>query len=506
MERPIDPTIRQEWRPMLQRLTIPVTIVATLFLIKVMYPGLADTDFYWHLKTGEYIVSTRSVPQVDLFSHTFLGKSWVLHEWLSEVILYLTMNWFGFAGVAVLAAGMFAATFFVLFRLVSRLVPDEMKAMLASLLFFVPNVIFFPPRPQMFSFFLFSCFLTILVEYKYFGETRRFKFLPLLMLVWVNLHAVFIVGIALLAMFLLTEWASLRLSRSGDARRWRGLRHLAMVSACTLLVTAINPQFFQLWLYPFQVVTMDAAQSLISEWRSPDFHLKEFKYFLLLIIGFFVMLIYSRRKPDLTELAIPICFIVAGMTALRHLPLMSIALLPFFASFYGDRVKASAPATTAGGIDRLVPVLNAGMLAIVAMLATLAQLENKTELAINASLPVKAADFILRSGISGNMLNNYDDGGYLIYRLGPGRKVFIDGRGDMYGDEFMKKFIGMYGGAAGWKEQFEKFSIDFVVCRKDAAIRQLLLADGSFREAHQDAVYSVLLRAGPGAPGRGARP
>ncbi|HST79537.1 MAG TPA: hypothetical protein VLN58_13715 [Verrucomicrobiae bacterium] len=74
---------------LISRLTIPWTIITILFCVKLMTPGFSDPDFYWHLKTGEYIVSNLSVPQVDPFAYTSIGKHWVAHEWLSEVIFYL---------------------------------------------------------------------------------------------------------------------------------------------------------------------------------------------------------------------------------------------------------------------------------------------------------------------------------------------------------------------------------------------------------------------------------
>ena len=95
------------------------------------------------------------------------------------------------------------------------------------------------------------------------------------------------------------------------------------------------------------------------------------------------------------------------------------------------------------------------------------------------------------------MFNAYGDGGYLIYRLGPERKVCIDGRVDVYGDKFFKEHKDIYSGTADWKAKFDRLAIDFAILGNDAPIRQLLLADGSFREAFHDGRHSVLLRSVP---------
>ena len=113
---------------------------------------------------------------------------------------------------------------------------------------------------------------------------------------------------------------------------------------------------------------------------------------------------------------------------------------------------------------------------------------------IYVNLPIKAADFVVKNHITGKMFNYYDGGGYLIYRLAPDRKVFIDGRADLYGDKFFNDFIDIYFGSATWKEKFDRLAIDYVICGKDAPIRQLLLAEGSFKDSYIDESHAVLLR------------
>jgi hypothetical protein len=121
--------------------------------------------------------------------------------------------------------------------------------------------------------------------------------------------------------------------------------------------------------------------------------------------------------------------------------------------------------------------------------------------------PVAAVDFVIAHRIQGNVFHNYNYGGYLIYRLSPGRKVCIDGRVDVYGDKFFADYLDIYDGKASWKEKFDKLAIDFAIVDKDAPIRQLLLAGSGFEEVYHDQRHSVLLRTGarqaalPGKPG-----
>ena len=488
----------------MNKLTIPVMFVAILFCLKVVHPALYDPDFFWHLKTGEYIITHRALPMTDIFSFTNFGKHWVLHEWLTEVVLYAVFHVLGFTGIRILVALMCTATFYVLMRLAQKLLGNDDRAGLITFIFYIPVLAFTAPRPQIFTFFFFALFLYILLDYKYFQRTKFLAAIPLIMLVWVNLHGAFIVGLVLLGLFLACEWAQVLFATKRETEKVRSLRYLSMVAIGAVLVTAINPQLFEIWLYPFQVVSMEAAQNTIGEWQSPDFHDHFFKYFLLLVIGFFFALIYSRKKPDLTEMAIPLFFVVSAMVAVRHIPLACFTLLIFFTLFYRERSDLMTWSKRDGRMakmlsdppkieNRLLPKLNLVVLIVVVAASVRIEAKSRENDPGAASMPVKAAEFIEKNGIKGNMLNDYNHGGYLIYRFAPERKVFIDGRADMYGDAFVNDYRAIYEGAANWKEKFEKFHIDYVVCHLDAPIRQLLLAEGSFKEVYKDASYAVLL-------------
>jgi hypothetical protein len=118
------------------------------------------------------------------------------------------------------------------------------------------------------------------------------------------------------------------------------------------------------------------------------------------------------------------------------------------------------------------------------------------ELRLTRAMPVGAADFIAKAGLHGRMFNSYNHGGYLIYRFGPALKVAVDGRADMYGDEFLTQYYRAYTGQAGWKSIFDKMKVDFVLLPCDAPLRQLLVAEHSYREVYRDDDNVVMVRAG----------
>lgn len=490
----------------ISRLTIPATVIAILFFAKMMTPGFSDPDFYWHLKTGEYIVSNFSVPKVDPFAYTSAGMHWIAHEWLSEVIFHLVDKSFGFLGLKVLVASVFCATFFVLFCFAKKINSNDTHALVLTLVFFAPLMPYGSPRPQIFTFLLFAILLFILLDFKYFTQTKYLLAIPFLMPLWVNLHGAYAVGFTVLLLFTVSEWIRHLFTEKKNSQTRRDLWRLTICVAISAITGNINPHFFEIWTYPFYLVSLAVSKGVIAEWRSPDFHQLFYKYYLVVIIGFLLSLIYSKKKPDITELILPVFFICAGMVSQRHLPLTCFVLLFFSAAMYRHiefpikwptsfgKTKSTVDVATKEIDKSVLGWLNLGLILIVGASMTYMDIGKKHEQGIEKDLPVKAVDYILKNKITGNMLNDYGYGGYLIYRLAPDQKVFIDGRADMYGDLFVRDFLEIYNGGSQWEEKFDKFSIDYVISSKSAPIRQILLSKGRFKEVFEADGHSVLVR------------
>jgi len=484
-----------------------------LFVVLILALPLADPDYFWHLKTGEYIVTQRALPAGDVFSFTHAGQPWVLHEWLFEVLLFGAFANAGSFGVKLLTALLAMATLGVVFVLTRRL---GQSAPLAVALVVCGAFVLaggWTPRPQLVTYLLFAVFLSILLHAKYDGARRALYALPLLMVLWVNFHGGYVIGIALTGLFTGAEWLTYWFGATRTPAQRRRLVELTLIALATLLASLVNPEFVGHWLYPFQVLGMEANRA-IQEWQSPNFHAIGPKLYLLLCAVFVLAQIYATRKADLTELLIPVFFLFNGFISVRHIPLAALTLIPFIAlvlargttaacaaRWQGSRLGRAYASATGGGkqlgqgaegiLNWIVLFVIVGMLALYEPLLR-ANAEKQA-----AALPAGAADYVIAHRIGGNMFNGYGDGGYLIYRLAPARKVVIDGRADMYGDKFFQDYQDIYFGTADWKAKFDRLAIDFAILDNDAPIRQLLLAEGSFRQAYRDRRHSVLLRAIP---------
>jgi hypothetical protein len=487
-----------------------------VFVVLLTVTPLNDPDYFWHLKTGEYIAAHGGLPTGDVFSFTRAGQPWVLHEWLFEVGLYAAFAAGGERGVLLLTVALAMGALALAFTAARRVGGSAPAAWIAA----VPGAAAFAAgisaRPQLVTYLCFAFTLSALLAFKYAGRTRALFALPLVMVVWVNVHGAYAIGIALLLLFAACEWLAWAARPVRDAEQKRRLVRLTQVVVLTMLASLVNPGVFERWLYPFQVLGM-AVNEIIQEWQSPNFHNFGPKAYLGLVLLLFVSSIYAVRKPDLTELALPLIFTVQGCISMRHVPLAALVLVPFTALALARGPLAASEAAVRGAAPVRWYLARRGVTGpdlgarefvlnwIVALVfaacfpAYMHRLQPGSAGQDGDAVTAKgAADFVAAQRIGGKLFNQYADGGYLIYRLAPQARVVVDGRADVYGDRFIKDYLDVYQGAADWQAKFERLGADLAVLPLDAPIRQLLLGHAAFREIYRDKHYSVLQRT-PGA-------
>ena len=482
-----------------------------IFLVLLTTMHLIDPDYFWHLRTGQYLFEHQTLPIGDIFSYTYDGKPWVLHEWLFEIVLYCIHSLLGSFGVKLAVSLMVITTLVIVYKTANQILKRPYVAFALTIIFFIPMMGAVSPRPQVLTMLMFAFLMHALIAFKYVHTIRTLWLLPPLMVVWTNAHGGYMIGIALLIIFVACEWLMWIARPHHDVAGESRLKALSWVAGVTILASLVNPYFIRHWLYPFEVMGMKASQEYITEWHSPDFHSWPFQLYLALVLFTMTAAMYRKVRPDLTELVVTLLFVVAGFVAIRHISFAIIALVPFAATTITQlsltrlladervrRLHSSYQRFAHNGKDigKMEFVLNWVLLTVTVAGLTLYYpvLHEKDAETINKMVPVKATEFIVHAGIDGRMFNTYHYGGYLIQALYPTQKVFMDGRADMYGDKFMEEYLAISQGAAGWKEKFEKYGIDYVVMQRDTPLIQILKAQGNFRLVFEDEINSVLLK------------
>ena len=399
-----------------------------MFLIgRVFYEGrgfVVDADVWWHIKVGQDILRTHHWPTTDPYSFTALGTPWIAYEWLGEIVLALM---YGAGGVISLCICLIAFGSVIILSLycLATLRSGNSKAgflcplFLASLAFASITL-----RPQMFGYLFLILTLVVMEKFRQ-GVSWPLWTLPLIFLVWVNTHGSFIIGIGVIALYLVAGLFSFQ-AGSVEAIAWTRKQRLQLETALLfcLAVLPVTPYGTQLAVYPFDMAFSQPINvANVNEWRPMPFELIGGKIFLGLVVIFFLLQMFYRFSWRLEEV-----LLVAGGTAMACLHVRFILLfVPFCTPVFATMLARWVPPYMRHK-DKYIAnavLMAAVVIAMVHYFPTRAALDKK----VAETYPVAALEYLSAHPIPGKMLDYYGFGGYLVFA---GRPVFIDGRGDLY--------------------------------------------------------------------------
>lgn len=402
-----------------------------------LYP-ITDPDFWWHLRTGQFILQTHAIPHTDPFSFTSIGKPWVAQEWLSEVFMFGLYR-IGSYGLLIFVFSLIITGAFLLSYLRS---PRKSRPYIAGFTLLLGAFATWPTwgvRPQMISLLLTSLFLYMLDRYQAEGKLKFIVPLPVIMLVWVNLHAGYILGLIIIAIYVAGSLIELlkekfQKTKSPNALPPNSTLMLSATLGASILATLVNPNGLRILLYPFLSLTSQATQQFIQEWFSPDFHQliwQPLEWFILAII---IAGMLRKQGISASKILLTLVFVYAALRSMRYVPLFAIVTIPILSEQIGSFFEIQPDVKKPGRqFNWLIPILMVCSVAVISIcFVHEVQQQPKSEA---EDFPKAAVDWIAENHPEGNIFNSYYWGGYIIWRLYPQYQVYVDGRAfDVYGD------------------------------------------------------------------------
>ncbi|MGH6977096.1 MAG: hypothetical protein ACREED_08735 [Stellaceae bacterium] len=419
--------------------SLPLLVALTAFVAVLANASglLGDPDTYWHIVVGRWIIEHRAVPHADIFSYSMPGAPWVPHEWLAETIFAPLYDRWGWNGPALATAASFAAALAILTRALLRwLEPAHALAGVAAA--WGMTLAHLLARPHILTFPIMVLWFAALVEAR---ERDRAPplWLAALMTLWANLHGGYVLGLAFAALFA----GEALLSAPNRAARLVVVKQWGVFGALALAAALLTPNGLAgLWL-PFHLMHMKFALSVLTEWRSPNFQTVQ-PLEIWLIVALALALGFGVKLPP-TRIVMLLLLLHMSLAYRRNTDelgfLAPLLLAPSVAAFLrarsGRRHAAAldgALADLAGGA-RPRGIAAVGLIAVaVAVLFLQQPLVRKP----GPYTPAAALKFVAAHDLTGRVFNDYNFGGYLIFN---GLKPFIDGRADMYGDAFVKRYV-----------------------------------------------------------------
>lgn len=493
---------------LLQTRRVFVAILA-LGLFTMAARNVTDPDVWWHLRTGQLMAQTHAVFHTDPYSFTRFGQPWIDHEWLSQILMFGLYRLAGWSGLMVGFAAVIAAAFLVVFW---RCPGRPYVAGVITLLGAFASAPCWGVRPQMLTLLLASVLLLILE--RSYERPKLLWWTPGLMLLWVNLHAGYALGIALMALFLVGDGLDLAfgfaaLGSQGDSARRLRFRILAAVIVVSGAVVVVNPYGTAMYTYPLQTLRSRAMQSYISEWMSPDFHQPRYWPALAMILATVALPALSprlngsetRSRLRPREILLLSVTTYAALRSVRHIPIYTLIAIPILSamvqSWLEERGIAKGFESKQTSMTPAKILLNAVLLVgfLVFLVARVRYVSHRQAEAEAKDLPAAAASFIAARQPPAPMLNHYNWGGYFIWRLYPEYRVYIDGRADLYGDAFMNDLATTYYlKGDSWRSPFERWGIQTVVLPPDAPLVTALRALPDWELIYSDKQAVILIR------------
>jgi hypothetical protein len=455
---------------------------------------VVDHDIWWHLRTGQWIVESGTVPAADPFSQYGLvtGKPWVAYSWLFEVFFFGLYSHFGFGGIFLARAALTLAIVVALHRHVGKREPRFLVAAGVTIVAILGMLPLFAERPWLFTILFGILTLDTILDIREGKWPWTAWLLPLVYVLWANLHIQFVYGLFLLGLACAAPWGDRLLRRESRAdsgaragsRLWWWL--VALTGACTL-ATLVSPYHYHLYQVVLEHATQREPLQQVAEMRAMEFR----GFWDWCVLGLAVGAAFSlgrRQHFSSFEVLLLLAGAWFGFRACRDVWFVVLASLATITT------AGRAPGVACSFLPswRQALVVAGAVVPLLAGFWLFAHTGPAAQATLEATFPVQAVAFVRERGYRGPLYNNYNWGGYLMWAL-PELPVSMDGRANLHGDARLVRSAITWQGRPGWDGDPELLAAGVIIADIHAPLTALLRRTGRFEVVHEDPVAVVLV-------------
>ncbi len=441
-------------------------------------PLVVSPDMGWHIRAGERIVQSLSIPKTAWFTFSVPNFQWIDHEWAQQIFIYGAWHYLGLPGVRLLF-GTLGITLAILVLWPLRTAACDRR--LTSLLVIAVAGILVATRmlrPQIVSALFFQLLLLLIFQWRTAGRARALWATPLLFLLWCNLHAGYPVGFLLLASVFLgdiMEPLARRLFKrpaSSAIHPKSSLRALAPIGILSLLVTAMNPYGLRIYEEIFRTVRDRYPATIVTEWLPTSLASHSGEGFFLTATALLILYLLRFLRLSFCDVLLLAVFFCFGLSATRHTIFFILLAIHF--------MLRAAPKLQPLVVKEIrLVTISVTALAIVLTVGFLASQRYPGSAVINQSArmyPVAALDTLAGSEVGKRLFHNVEWGGYLVLH-NPANQTFIDGRMTQWiinGESFLSRYVQTKDAKPGWTETLERYGINMVMLRPQEPLSKAL--------------------------------
>ncbi len=482
------PGVAMKQRPALLRLVLRhAPIIGALgFAGGISLGHPLDADLWIHLNTGRYLSTYGRLPVPDPFTFGAGGLSWIPHEWLAEWVIYQLITAVGVGSAQAAFALLYAATWLTVSRTLATCGARTWVQAATVVAGAVAAGAFSGIRPMQFGLFFLALTVGILIRHRRSG-TRAVWLLPVIFLVWANMHGSFPIGFgAVLAVIADSIWSRLRLPSVHNQSRV-SLRAIVPSLLLSGAAITVNPAGPALWAHPFwQLVT--PARKFNSDWNPPELFSQSWWGLAILIAGAVAAAVWGRFRITPVLSAAILVLLALSVSARKTMAFSSVAIASML----------EGPLAAIGRPHWQPPILlqrTAAMLLFVVPVALGAWLAPRSlDGPYVTPMPHAARDF-LEAAAPARIWNTYHWGGFLTWTLWPQSHVFIDGRYDPFAEGALPDYVQVVGLGPDWRELLAAGAPDAIVIQSDSALAQSLASEPEWTVGYRDTMATVFLPA-----------
>jgi hypothetical protein len=452
------------------------SLPALLFIRKF---GILDRDIWWHLATGRWILQQHAIPHTDPFSVFGMGRPWHAYSWVFDLVMQGLYLRFGFAGIVLFEIASRVVVMVALFHLIYSLLPRFWLACgLSAMSFYVISLVI-APWPETLTILFGILELDILLSARRTGQTQKLWMIPPMLLLWTNCHIQFVYGLLVLGVF--AGEALVNSVWKKEAQAAKLCRAYLLTLLAGALVTLVNPYGYKIYETVFQYMHQPKVFNLVVELRAMDF--RHPQHFVTLVLCLAAAMAIGWRRD--TRLLWPALLLIAAVLAFRSVKEIWFLSVISASALADDWTLAIvARRRTLGVRERLLVAV--GVLAILSVGYRYYDVSNNwLDMQVSGNFPESAARFIEQHHLAGPLYNDFNDGGFLIWRL-PGLPVAIDGRTNVHGDDRVAHSSAVWSGKPGWDSDPELLRANIIVAAHDSTFAALLRLDPRFKIVFED--------------------
>ncbi len=477
--------------PRLQDIMFLVIFVAAVFLGPRMLT--MDGDLPRHLAMGRYVAQHGLPPSVDIFSHTVSGIPFAPHEWLAGLLFYIVYSFFGLNGIIILAATLLATTFTIIYAYGVTVTEIRLPIFFLTAFGAVISSLHWIVRPHLFTMLILAIWL-ILTDRLSKEKNMGIWIFPAIMLLWVNIHGEFVIGFLVLGAFL-AGWCWDFTFYRAETSVNQGVR-LGLAGGLSFLASMVNPVSWNIWGTVIGYVNNGYLTSHTNEYNPPDFSQPKFMVFLF-FLAISIVLLSIKKKPIPTSAALLLAgFSAMGLISARNLHLYGI-VAPFVLAntIPGSEIilLMKQPEILFAKVENQLKGFVWPIATILIFCASMSWGLIDRNRFDPAYFPVDAVNWLKANPQPGNMFNNFDWGGYLIFNLWPEKKVFIDGQTDVYGEALTRKYEQIITLKSDWENILPEYDVRWAIIPPNWPLSDALRKAG-WRELYRDKTAAIFGR------------